>query len=441
MKSCWIRSVSLLCLTLVISSLSSIGSVKLASSNQRGYEWTKTTAWKGSNFSEGLVRVCYQDPSGRKFKVSLNSDFVKYLELCGHMNREGDLVINPTFHDAGDFHEGVAWVQLNQLFTSNNSTVIGNGRYGFIDKSGEIVISLMFDAAGNFNEGLAPVQFNGMWGYINKKGGFTISPRFIRAGEFHEGIASVVLSGSSGKSAYINKTGKILRTFISNGSKFSEGLIVLPNNNGKYGYMNNKGEIIISYQFDAARSFSEGLAAIYKKSASIDQPIFSGYINTTGNIVISSTNLFSIKDIDANPNIDANEFSEGLALIENRNKKHECIYVNKKGQIAFKILNAKCGSFSGGLALVNPYYKELESYDERNNKNYFIDKTGRTVIPSSGYRYKSFQNGLAGATRPDKKYFDSKRKIYVMYYSRYDSELFFDSGGKIVFQSPLKIYK
>lgn len=433
-------SANLFCLTLIINCLLSISSAKAAVFNQRGYEWTKTAAWRGNDFSEGLVRICYQDPLGRKFKVSLNSDFVKSLELCGYLNREGRIAINPKFYDAGDFHEGVAWVQLNQSYTSNN-TVVGNGRFGFINKSGKIVIPLVFDAVGSFNEGVAPVQFNGKWGYVNKTGDFTISPRFSRADEFHEGIASVVLSGMSSKSSYINKSGNILRTFIGNGGKSSEGLIILPNTDGKYGYINNKGKMIIPYQFDAARSFSEGLAAIYKKSESIGQPVFAGYINSTGNIVISSANLFSNKDIDANPNIDANEFREGLALIENRNKKYECNYINKKGKIALRILNAKCSSFSSGLALINPYYKELESYDERNNKNYFIDKTGRTVIPSLGYRYKFFHNGLVGATRPDEQYFDSKRKINIMYYSRYDSDIFFDADGKVIFQSPLKMHK
>ena len=43
-------------------------------------------------------------------------------------------------------------------------------KYGFIDKNGKVVIELQFDNAGAFSEGLAEVEKDGKWGFIDKRG-------------------------------------------------------------------------------------------------------------------------------------------------------------------------------------------------------------------------------------------------------------------------------
>ena len=57
--------------------------------------------------------------------------------------------------------------------------------YGFIDKNGKVVIEPQFDDAGYFSEGLAGVEKDGKWGFIVKSGN-DVEP-------FSEGLASVAI--------------------------------------------------------------------------------------------------------------------------------------------------------------------------------------------------------------------------------------------------------
>jgi uncharacterized protein YkuJ len=61
---------------------------------------------------------------------------------------------------------------------------------GFIDKNGKVVIELQFDNAGNFSEGLAEVKKDDKYGFIDKSGKVVIEPQFDNAGNFSEGFAS-----------------------------------------------------------------------------------------------------------------------------------------------------------------------------------------------------------------------------------------------------------
>jgi hypothetical protein len=70
---------------------------------------------------------------------------------------------------------------------------------------------------------------------------------------------------------------------------------------GKWGYINSGGQIVITPQFAAAESFSQGLAAIKSND-------LWGYIDKTGILVISPE--FS----------EAKPFRDGLALVQIGNK-------------------------------------------------------------------------------------------------------------------------
>jgi hypothetical protein len=63
------------------------------------------------------------------------------------MNRRGDIVIEPTFADAGDFFDGLAVVSVEKD---------GNTRSGYIDKSGQWVIQPVYTRAD-------PPAIRGCW--------------------------------------------------------------------------------------------------------------------------------------------------------------------------------------------------------------------------------------------------------------------------------------
>ena len=52
---------------------------------------------------------------------------------------------------------------------------VGN-RWGFIDKNGKVVVTPSFDDVRRFSLGLAPVQVGNAWGYIDKAGKYVWNP-------------------------------------------------------------------------------------------------------------------------------------------------------------------------------------------------------------------------------------------------------------------------
>ena len=61
------------------------------------------------------------------------------------INKEGKIVINPQFSDAGIFRDGLALVK-----TTGDSP-----KYGFINTDGKFVINSIYNSATSFSEGLA----------------------------------------------------------------------------------------------------------------------------------------------------------------------------------------------------------------------------------------------------------------------------------------------
>lgn len=73
---------------------------------------------------------------------------------AGFIDKTGQEVVKPQYKYAYEgFHEGLAWV-------SNGD------KDGFIDKSGNEIIPLQYHEAKNFSEGLAAVNMHGRWGFI-----------------------------------------------------------------------------------------------------------------------------------------------------------------------------------------------------------------------------------------------------------------------------------
>ena len=84
-------------------------------------------------------------------------------------------------------------------------------KYGYINKEGKIVINLQFTDAGNFSEGLAKVSLEEgaekRFGFINKEGKIVINPQFYVLLGFKGGLAEVA-EDSFKIYGYIDKTGK-----------------------------------------------------------------------------------------------------------------------------------------------------------------------------------------------------------------------------------------
>lgn len=82
---------------------------------------------------------------------------VKVSGKWGYVNTSGQLVINPQFDNANEFHEGRASVCLGTpcSWWISDTDKLDNSHWGYIDTSGKMVISPQYPSAGDFNEGLA----------------------------------------------------------------------------------------------------------------------------------------------------------------------------------------------------------------------------------------------------------------------------------------------
>jgi len=123
--------------------------------------------------------------------------------LWGFKDGKGDIVLEPRFAAAGDFHSGLAPVKFFK-------------KWGYIGIDGTTVIAPRFDRAAAFSEDLAAVAIYNdaldlAWGYIDRTGHTVIAPRYSSAEAFQDGRAEVTIE-QDGQSVvrFIDRTGAVL---------------------------------------------------------------------------------------------------------------------------------------------------------------------------------------------------------------------------------------
>lgn len=136
--------------------------------------------------------------------------------------------------------------------------------------------------------------------------------------------------------------------------------------NDKAGYIDASGQIVIQLQFDDARSFSEGLAAVRAGS-------LWGYIDATGTMVIQPQFEY------------ADSFSEGLAAILVGSLWG---YIDATGATVIQPLFEDATHFSGGRARIGI-----------NEKYGYINPTGEVVIAPDYGDASDFSEGVASVMK------------------------------------------
>ena len=198
---------------------------------------------------------------------------VKVSGKWGYTNTTGQLVINPQFDYAEDFHEGRAVVCLGKpcsWWDAENTASHSEERWGYIDASGKMVITPQYAKAAEFSEGLASVctgdcsanptrPFNR--GYIDRDGKIVIPMQFGIAANFSEGLAQVCV----GKCKWKEKEGY----------------------SGKFGFIDHSGHFVINPQYDDAFDFKNGFA---KVTLGKGDDAKTGYIDKTGKVIWQPSN-------------------------------------------------------------------------------------------------------------------------------------------------------
>ena len=240
----------------------------------------------------------------------------------GYINAEGRIVIEPVFREAGPFVEGRARAKLN-------------GKRGFINATGEFIREPSFDRTYDFSDGIAAVRQEGRWGYVDRAGSFVIAPQYRKACPFSEGRAFVFVDEQGW--SYINPFGEIQRRDDTpelreiEESAFANGRALVKNHENTFGFIDRDGVPVIPPQFSAAKSFSDGVAAVKISDR-------WGYINTDKEFVI-------------NPRfIAAGHFNDGLAPV--RENSNAWGYINRDGDLVIAAQFEEARAFSEGRAAV-----------------------------------------------------------------------------------------
>lgn len=180
-------------------------------------------------FSEGLARVTH----GGYALV----DAQLYGAVSGYVDKIGKVVIPLQFgYPANDFHEGLASV--------STEVAPDEWKMGFIDKRGQFVIQPQYDWAGDFHEGMAIVKVDEKWGFVDKNGTMVIQPQFYNVGNFSEGMA--IYENQERKMGFIDKSGRIAAgPFDSVLIPFNDGLALVADGNDAY-YIDKTGKRVLN---------------------------------------------------------------------------------------------------------------------------------------------------------------------------------------------------
>jgi hypothetical protein len=98
--------------------------------------------------------------------------------------------------------------------------------------------------------------------------------------EFHDGLILVRNTGSHvARFGFADSNGELVTPLEFNRARrFSEGLAAVQQGN-RWGFIDTSGEVVIPFEFSHVQNFSEGLAAVYVEGK-------WGFINTSGEVVV-----------------------------------------------------------------------------------------------------------------------------------------------------------
>lgn len=255
-------------------------------------------------------------------------------------------------------------------------------KWGYINTKGEYKINPQFQDAQFFRDGLAKVlSVDGKVGYISEDGKYVIPAKYKSGTPFQEGLAFVVSDG--GYPTCIDKSGET--KFQLKQAKyafwFSEGLAMFQTSDEKFGFVDESGKVIINPQFEYARPFHEGYAAICQNKK-------WGFIDKSGKIVI-------------NPQFEGvMDFRKGKAAFYNGK---QCGFIDTKGSYAINPQFDYTMSFSEGIASV--YSGKLFGY---------VGEDGKIIINPQFEEAMSFKSNLALIKQNDKYgYINKEGKIEI----------------------------
>jgi hypothetical protein len=249
----------------------------------------------------------------------------------GYIDQVGHFASSLRFVVARRFSGGLAAVSNGQL-------------YGFIDASGQVVIPFTFEDATFFTDDLGNVRSGGKWGYIDRTGKFVIRAQFDRPSNFSDGFAEIPVPFEARRKAnFIDHSGHPVWPLsrIDQVIDYNDGLAW-------------KGE----FKVDPVKHLPQEVwTVIDEHQQSISEPIPSclvpgvfgdglASLRRDCNVKIGYVDKFGKQAIPADYDF-ARPFSEGLAAVRVGNKWG---VIDKSGGFVVQLKFAYLTEFSSGLA-------------------------------------------------------------------------------------------
>ncbi len=369
----------------------------------------------------------------------------------GYINSKGEVAIQPRFDYAEPFSGGFARVVVSVEDTGRAAPAPHDGVRrppppptlrdlrenpeqvrAFIDTTGTIVIrrkeALFRVALGDFHEGLAMLAVGdmrpGTHGFIDKTGAEVIEPKFYgtywfvvdrEPMHFSESLAPVsidMLKSNTKAWGYIDtKGGMAIEPQFQRARVFSEGLAAVLVADKGWGFIDKTGKMVIKPQFHGAWHFSEGLALVrmggrdgWPANKVLKYPADPVGVRVSDEFGPAGCGKFGYVDRSGayviDPKYDwAAPFSEGLAAVRTGGK---CGYLDKTGKLAIEARFDHAYSHTEGLAPV-----------EVDEKWGYIDTKGKFAVKPRFDKAYSFTNGLAAVEEDGRPGYVDKAGKYV----------------------------
>ncbi|NNF58018.1 MAG: WG repeat-containing protein [Rhodothermaceae bacterium] len=270
----------------------------------------------------------------------------------GFMDATGRLAIAPDYDAVIPFSEGLA---------AGRNYRDGRHLWTFFGVDGAEAFEVEAYGMGPFRDGRARAEVNGRWGLIDETGAWVVNPYMNDARDFSEGLARV--KTTSYQWGFMNPDGDVVipTEYDSDLEDFADSRALFEDE-GQWGYLGPSGNVAIDPQFDEARSFSHGRAAVRVGTQ-------WGYIDTSGQFVLQPQF------------ISAGDFAENRAPVRTENAWE---YVDANGQRVVEPGYDEARKFSEGRAAVF-----IDGYWT------FIRPGGGRIHPPEFDEVEDFEGGVA----------------------------------------------
>ena len=276
-------------------------------------------------------------------------------------------------------------------------------RYGYIDDTGSMCIEPRWHAAGPFVDGLARVGTRAhpdagtRWGFIAPDGELVIPTQYTRASDFSEGCAAVNLGGEyryidrddswsleGGAEGFIGRTGRTVGELRwTSAAGYSEGTGVV-RGVGTAWFVDRRGQRLRWGPFADAEPFADGLAAATR--GHLDRRSEGwGWIDASGEFVIAPRYAR------------VERFAEGLAPALDP-VTYTYLYVDRRGDVAFRVPGTCrfAWPFAQGRAVAMQSDEGASPLDAPRRVAYgYLDHAGAWAIPPRFDDAASFSDGCA----------------------------------------------